>query len=503
MLTRRKVLAGGAVLAAGAAAYGIMDGRSSISLAKAADLPRLKMPPLLDTLASGRFELTAQSGETSFFDSRSTPTLGFNQAYLGPVVRVQNGPLQPKVANALTWPVSSHWHGLLVPGEHDGGPHLPIARGSIWSPDMEISQQPCTAFFHTHIHGRTAKDVYAGLAGVLHIVDGRDGERGLPETYGTDDLTLIIQDRRFTGNGSMVYANSMMDIMHGMTGETILVNGQFGTAAHVPKGIVRLRLVNASNARIYSFYLSDSRPMHLLATDGGYLARPMALETLRMGPGERAEILVDFTNGQAVSLMSDGDPNQGMGGMMGRARGMLDGLTGARRFEVLPFLVDERLPASVDRLPDAIGGEPPALADSETIKTRRFSLDMGMGGGMMGRGGMMGGGMMGGFAINSDAFAMNVINERVSLGDTERWIVSTNMLVHPFHIHGVAFQVIRENGRDPLPESTGWKDTVVIDQESELLVRFNQPAGDETPFMYHCHILEHEDGGMMGQFTVT
>ena len=121
---------------------------------------------------------------------------------------------------------------------------------------------------------------------------------------------------------------------------------------------------------------------------------------------------------------------------------------------------------------------------------------MGMGGGMMG------GGMMGGFAINGDPFAMNVINERVSLGDTERWIVSTNMLAHPFHIHGVAFQVIRENGRDPLPESTGWKDTVVIDQESELLVRFTHPAGDETPFMYHCHILEHEDNGMMGQFSV-
>lgn len=117
---------------------------------------------------------------------------------------------------------------------------------------------------------------------------------------------------------------------------------------------------------------------------------------------------------------------------------------------------------------------------------------------MMGRGGMMGG-----IAINGEPFRMNVINERIRLGDTEKWVVSTNMLAHPFHIHGVLYQVIRENGRSPLPESSGWKDTVVVDSETELLVRFTKPATEETPFMYHCHILEHEDEGMMGQFTVS
>jgi len=182
--------------------------------------------------------------------------------------------------------------------------------------------------------------------------------------------------------------------------------------------------------------------------------------------------------------------------MIGRARGMLDGLTGARRFEVLPILVDERLPVAVHKIPDTIGGKAPSLADFEIAKTRRFSLDMGMGGDMMG------GGMMGGFAINGDPFEMAVVNQRVRLGDTEKWVVSATMLAHPFHVHGVSFQVVRENGRDPLPESSGWKDTVVIDGETELLMRFTQPAGDRTPFMYHCHILEHEDGGMMGQFTV-
>jgi len=316
------------------------------------------------------------------------------------------------------------------------------------------------------------------------------------------DLTLLLQDRRFSQDGKLLYANSMMDIMHGMTGETIVVNGQVGAVAAVPKAVVRLRLINGSNARIYSLFSSDDRPIHLIATDGGYLPAPVQLETLRLGPGERAEILVDFSDGNGMSLMSGGDPNAGMGGMMGKARGLLDDITGSRQFEVLPFRVDERLAASVTRIPDAIGGNQPDLRTAEISKVRNFSLDMGMGGGMMGSGGM-GRGMMSGMAINGQLFDMSAINERVRLGDTEKWVVSTSMLAHPFHIHGVSFQVFSENGREPRPESLGWKDTVVVDSQTELLVHFTKPASEETPFMYHCHILEHEDAGMMGQFTVS
>lgn len=502
MMNRRKLLAGGAALAATGAVYAFANSRPGSPAIDAASRPVLQFPPMIDTLDTGRFQITAQSGTMSFFPGHSTGTIGFNQAYLGPVVRVSNGALRPRVANRLSWPVSAHWHGLVVPGEHDGGPHLPVNPGAVWSPDMEISQDPCTAFFHTHIHGRTARDVYAGLAGVLHVVDGLDRDRGLPETYGVDDLTLLLQDRRFSGDGQLVYANSMMDIMHGMTGDTILVNGQVGPVAAVPKAVVRLRLINGSNARIYSLFAGDDRPMHLIATDGGYLDAPVPLEKLRLGPGERAEILVDFSDGNGMSLMSDGDPNAGMGGMMGRARGLLDAVTGGRQFEVLPFRVDERLAADVTRIPDALGGDQPDLANAEVSKLRSFSLDMGMGGGMMGSGGM-GSGMMGSMAINGQPFDMRAINERVRLGDTEKWVISTSMLAHPFHVHGVSFQVISENGSEPRPESLGWKDTVVVDSQTELLVRFTQPASEETPLMYHCHVLEHEDAGMMGQFTVS
>ena len=486
---------GAASLGAVGGGYRLLGSAAGLSASEISSRKPLAMPPLIDTTKTGAFTVKAQSGTTSFVGGRPTPTIGFNQPYLGPVVRVAKGGIQPTVQNKLSWPVSTHWHGLVVPGEHDGGPHIAVRPGREWSPDMEIAQVPCTAFFHTHVHGRTASDVYSGLAGALHVVDGRDSERGLPETYGLDDLTLLLQDRRFSQDGALVYANSMMDMMHGMTGDRMVINGQLEPVAVVPKSIVRLRLINGSNARIFSLFFSDGRPMHLIATDGGYLPETVSIDRLRLSPGERAEVLVDFSDAQNVTLVSDGDPNEGMGGMMGHARSVLDRATGLREFAVLPFTVDERLERPISGISEKPGGSVPRIAETDVTQTRRFTLNMGMGGRMMRGGG-------GVFAINNQPFDMNIMNERIKLGATEKWIVRNDMLAHPFHIHGVQFQVLSENGNSPRLESQGWKDTVVVDSEVELLVKFTQPASVDAPFMYHCHILEHEDGGMMGQFTV-
>lgn len=432
---------------------------------------RLAMPPLLDTRATGRLALTATSGTTAFAGGPGIPTAGFNQAYMGPTILVQNGELAAEVQNALDEPISTHWHGLLVPGEHDGGPHLPIAPGATWRPEMSIAQDPATVWYHSHIHERTAEQVYFGLAGVIHVTDGQDDARGLPSTYGIDDLTLVLQDRRFDASGRMVYDPSMMDIMHGFAGNRMLVNGQAGAAAVVPQGIVRLRLLNGSNARIYTLFLSDARPMHLVATDGGFLPAPVALDTLRLAPGERAEVLVDFSSGDAPVLMSD--PGQAYG--------------------VLQFATDSTLAARITRLPEQLDGAIEDLS-AAAVATRQFSLDMGMGGMMMGGGG---------FAINGQPYDMRRIDFKVALGSVERWQIRSTMVAHPFHVHGVRFRVVSENGGPPRPENTGWKDTVLVPGEAEILAQFDQPASRETPFMFHCHILEHEDAGMMGQFTVT
>ena len=503
-------------LAAGTAALlsGTMSVPSALAQTGASGRPGLAMPPVLDATETGRVDLTAQYGSTAFFEGAATRTIGYNQGYLGPVIRMTRGGLGAQLRNELDVPVTVHWHGLLVPGEHDGGPHAAVRSGASWSADMQIDQPPATAFYHTHAHGRTASDVYAGLAGVIHLTDGRDDDRGLPSIYGVDDLTLVLQDRRFDAAGRMTYDLSMMDVMHGFVGEVMIINGQIDAIAAAPKGVTRLRLVNGSNARIYTLFMSDDRPMHLIATDGGFLDAPIALETLVLSPGERAEVLVDFGDGRSVALMSGGDPNQGPMGMMGRMRGVINRVTD-RSFTVLDFAVDDTLPARIDTVPGALDGAMPDL-DGTNVQTRRVSLDMGMGpDGMMGPGrmggGMMdgrgfGGPMMGGmgvFGINGQPFDMDRIDFEVSLGTTERWIVESPMLAHPFHIHGAMFQVVREDGGAPRSEHHGWKDTVPVTGQTELLARFDRPAPVDFPFVFHCHILEHEDRGMMGQMTVS
>jgi len=384
---------------------------------------------------------------------------------------MQNGDLAAEVRNNLDEAITTHWHGLLVPGEYDGGPQQAIEPGATWSPKMTIAQDPATIWYHSHMHGRIPQQVYFGLAGAIHLTDGQDDARGLPSTYGIDDLTLVLQDRRFDSAGRMIYDPSMMDIMHGFAGNRMLINGQAGATAVVPNGIVRLRLLNGSNARIYTLFMDDARPMHLVATDGGFLPEPVALDVLRLSPGERAEILVDFSAGGAPVLMSD----------PGNAYG------------VLQFATDAAIPTRITRLPNQLDSAPEDLSGAEVV-TRQVSLDMGMGGMMMGGGG---------FAINGRPFDMRRIDFEVALGSVERWQIRSTMVAHPFHVHGVRFRVITENGGPVRPENSGWKDTVLVPGEAEILARFDQRASRETPFMFHCHILEHENAGMMGQFTVS
>ncbi|KQZ86375.1 biphenyl 2,3-dioxygenase [Mesorhizobium sp. Root157] len=468
-MNRRQFLSSAGVAAIGVAG---LTGFSTLQTLGAGNTPmkRLAMLLLMDTRSTGRLSLSTVAGNSSLLGGPVTRTAGFNQSYLGPTIIMQNGPLGINVHNTLDEPITTHWHGLMVPGEHDGGPHLAIRSGGRWKPDVNISQPSATAWYHSHIHGRTAPQVYYGLAGAIHVTDGRDDYRGLPAEYGVDDLTLILQDRRFDRSGRMVYAPSMMDRMQGFVGNRILVNGQADTTAVVPRGIVRLRLLNASNARTYNLYFDDTRPLHLIATDGGYLPAPVGLDMLRLSPGERAEVLVDFSGAGAPVLMSD--PQQAYG--------------------VLQFATDDTT-ARIVKIPPSLDGQLSDLAGSVT-RTRNISLDMGMGGMMMGGGA---------FAINGRPFDMGRIDFEVDLGSVERWLVRSTMIAHPFHVHGVRFRVVSENGRPPRPENTGWKDTVLVKGETEIVARFDQPASTSSPYMFHCHILEHEDAGMMAQFTVS
>jgi FtsP/CotA-like multicopper oxidase with cupredoxin domain len=356
---------------------------------------------------------------------------------------------------------------------------------------LPIRQPAATLWYHSHAHGRTAEQVYAGLAGLLLVTDDDEKALGLPSEYGVDDLPLILQDRQFE-SGRLVLPEGMMTRMHGRRGDTLLVNGTANPVARVPRRLVRLRLVNGSNARIYDLAFADDRPFHWIASEGGLLERPVELRSLSLAPGERAEILVDFADGRSIALETGRDANAPMMGMLARA----SELVGGGRESVLRFE-----PRGND---DAAATVPERLVAHErvdvsrAVRRRRFAMTMGMSGMMRG---MMGGGMSM-FGINGRAYDMERIDERVRLGDVEIWEVSGEMMAHPFHIHGVHFEVLSRNGADPGRRDQGLRDTVVAQEPIELLVRFTQPAV-AAAFMYHCHILEHEDNGMMGQFVVS
>ena len=388
-----------------------------------------------------------------------------------------------------------------MPAQLDGGPHQLIAPGATWRPVLPVRQPAATLFYHSHVHGETARQVYRGLAGVLIVADDAEAALDLPSEYGIDDIPLVLQDRQFE-NGRLVLPSGMMTVMEGSRGDTLLVNGTPDAFVRVPPRRIRLRLVNGSNARIYRLSFDDGRAFHWIATDGGLLEAPVELRELDLAPGQRAEILVDFSAGGSATLETAGDFNLPIMGMMGRPRDSL----GAQRQPLLQFEAGEPGVAPIP-MPARLAVHERADA-SRAVKRRRFVLNMGMGmggmaGGGMRGGGMMGRGMMGGgmeIGINGRAFDMARVDECVRLGDTEIWEVSGEMMAHPFHVHGVHFEVLSRGGARPDVLDQGLKDTVLVQEPVELLVRFTQPA-TEAPFMYHCHILEHEDNGLMGQYA--
>jgi FtsP/CotA-like multicopper oxidase with cupredoxin domain len=502
-LTRRQAL-----LLSGSAAVSLAAG-GLMRPAHTAPFPgqALPVPRLIEARSGEPVTLALQKTQHRFGAGAAAPARGISASYLGPVVRVRSGDSIPfQVENRLDEETTLHWHGLWVPSNVDGGPHNTIRPGAVWSPELAIRQPASTAWFHPHPHGNTARQVYSGLAGLMIVSDGADGDRGLPVAYGVDDLPLVLQDKRFGRGGTLVYDPDMMDLMHGFQGDTLVVNGAIGPVARVPAGYVRLRLLNAANARIFDLSFSDRRPFFVIAGDGGFLAEPVEVRSLVIAPGERYEVLVDFADGRIVDLLTASDASHGPGMMMPMMAPRRQVAGTAETF--MRFEPDLGLKAAVTRLPRQLGTlTPPDVKTA--VSWRTFELNP-----MMGMGGMMGMGMMHGpgrgagpmhtMGINGRSFAMDRVDVTAKLKTAEVWEISVGgmPMAHPFHIHGASFRILSRNGHSPAAHEAGWKDVVLVEEHAEVLVRFDNPAPPRMPFMYHCHILEHEDHGMMGQFAV-
>jgi FtsP/CotA-like multicopper oxidase with cupredoxin domain len=452
----------------------------------------LPIPKLIDAARQGNaVNFKVMSGRHAFVHGKPARTYGYSAPVLGPVIRMRRGDeIEMTVENALDTVTTVHWHGLLVPGDSDGGPQQLIHPGDRWRPVLKIDQPAATLWFHPHPHHDTARQIYMGLTGMIIVDDGTDARLGLPQTFGTDDLPLILQDRSFASDGSIEYETDGLDIVYGARGDTVIVNGAIAPVAKVPPGLVRLRLLNAANAQNFELRFSDQRTFHIIASDGGFLPAPVAVTQLRISPAERFEILVDFANGKAVALETGPDEEMGIFGRLA-PDGSADYVP-VMRFETMTTkpLVKE-MPTRLVELS--------AASQASAVRRRQFIVNSGV---CMDR--TRAGEhaeMVALTGINGKTFDMARIDVETNLGTSEVWEVISAGMAHPFHIHGALFRILSIGGAPPPPHLVGWKDVVLVEDKVELLVTFNQPATRDHPFMYHCHILEHEEAGLMGQYV--
>ena len=294
----------------------------------------------------------------------------------------------------------------------DGGPHQVVAPGETWQPRWSIDQEASTLWYHPHVHGATAAHVYRGLAGLLLVDDEVSAAAGLPDTYGVDDIPVILQDKRLHDDGTLDEEPGAFQSA-GLTGDTVVVNGTVGPYLDVTTELVRLRLLNASNTRPYAVRLSSGERLTMVASDGGLLASPVELDRIQLSPGERAEVVVRMSPGERVVLRSGpSDTGDRMAG-------------GADRLDLLELRAADRLTSSRP-LPDRLV-ELPAPDEGAADRTRAFELS--------------------GYSINGRAMDMDRIDEVVTVGDTEVWeVTNVDGGSHNFHVHDVQFRSSTSTG---------------------------------------------------------
>lgn len=470
--------AGLAVLALALAGCGAIPG-SVTPVDETEFTNELAVPPLAPSrVVDGTrvFSLTAQEGVTEFRPGVETSTWGFDGSYLGPTLRAERGErVAVEVTNDLDEPTSVHWHGMHLPAAMDGGPHQEVAPGDTWRPTWEIDQPAATLWYHPHPHGATEEHVYRGLAGMFLLDDDASRAADLPHTYGVDDVPIIVQDKVLDDDGQLELADNGSE--PGTLGDVVMTNGTVGAYREVTSERVRLRLLNGSTARTFQLGFTD-RDLQLVATDGGLLEAPVELDRVRLAPGERAEVVVRMRPGETTRLHSfEAD----LGGVV-----VPFAMGGNDAFDVLELRAADELTPSPEPAwaPSALAAQD-ALHEDEVAVTRTFELDD--------------------RKINGRSMDLGRIDEVVTEGGTEIWEVRSIVpMPHSFHVHDVQFRILSVDGDAPPPELAGPKDTVYLEPNRtyRLLMRFEDYTDPDVPYMFHCHMLLHEDEGMMGQFVV-
>lgn len=427
----------------------------------------LTVPPVLksdkETATDVWFTLESIVGESQILPGEKTKTWGYNAPLLGKTMVVEKGKrVHVTLKNSLPELTTYHWHGIEVPGPiTDGGCHAPVYPGEEKQIEFTVNQPAALAWLHAHPCPSTAAQVWMGLAMGVVVTDENEAKLPIPKKYGIDEFPVILQDHTFHEHNQLDYRADYNQM--GIFGDTPMINGVVRPYVDVTTQKVRLLFLGGSNRREWRLHFDDDLVMTQIAGDDSFLPHPIKMTKLLVTPGERLQVVVDF--GQyhecdVVSLYTDD-------------------------FKLIEFRI-HKFEDDNSELPTTLF-TPEIPEVDPSLPVRKVTMD-------------------GCDKMNGKRFAMQRIDMKQKVGQAEYWdVTNTNSkkegMIHPFHIHGMHFLVVSSNGKKPYPNEVGvYKDTVPVapGETVRLLVKF--PL--EGVFMYHCHIIEHEDASMMAQIEI-
>lgn len=431
-------------------------------------------PAILNNLslepATVEVELVAAPASLSLNPERTTEGYAYNGRVPGPTLEVSEGDrVIIHFRNELPEETTVHWHGLHIPFTEDGSPFHPIEPGGRHDYIFTVpSGSAGTYWYHPHPHHHTGRQVARGLYGAIIV---RSPDDPLPASIA--ERLMVLSDNRFQADGSVDIPDphslaGRIDMENGREGNVLFVNGHVLPTFTIRSGeLQRWRIINASAARVYRLALTGHTVLHV-GSDGGLFERPIETDEILLANGERVELIV---------------------------RG--SGVPGSEtRLQTLPYdrYIPQTRPPDWDQprdllvlryadhppiepisLPEMLRPVPP-LDTTAAAATRTIVLSQGL--------------------INGRTMDMQRVDVDAALGTTEIWEIENVVgMDHPFHLHGFQFQLLDRNG---VPERyRSWKDTVNVPKHgsARFVIRFDDYAGK---WMFHCHILDHEDNGMMG-----
>jgi spore coat protein A len=476
-ITRRKALQLAAIASGGAILLPIALQHITHAATAGSPQPRpftvgLPTPPVLKPVRSDRntdyYEIVMKRNQVEILPGLRTEIWAYNGMAPGPIIKQRQGRQSVvRFINNVGVSTSTHLHGMASLPQFDGYAE-DLSRPGFYKDYVYPNNRAATFWYHDHAIDETAHHVYMGLAGMYIIQD--DFELGLPLPKGRYDVPLIVEDKIFANNGALIFDdNDHTELM----GDIILVNGAPWPRMEVANRKYRFRILNGSVSRSYKLALSTGEDLVVIGTDGGLLGAPVRTKDLRIGTGERYELVIDFSRypvGTQVVLQNLGLPNNTD----------YDGTSRIMRFDVVRAEPDD------SSIPSTLRPFQP-LRPPSPRPTRRWTFEK----------------RNNRWEINGNIWDRNRVDANPSLNNIEVWEIITNSRdwFHPVHVHLVHFQILERNGQPPLPYERGWKDIVYIgeDDNIKLIAQFGPHQGK---YMMHCHNTVHEDHAMMTQFQV-